>query len=172
MSEKILNTCPAASRRPKQSWLGGYRGSFLAIPVVMAIAASVLQAQSAEAQRLRPVGSFSTNGDYVHVTAGDASAHGWWTWHSGPAELATVSIKLQTKTIRRFWFDSWSDTTEWTAKDLKPANNRSRNRVNVRKLCNGVTATWWRSIVDVDIIGYPDPPDKIKTRAVMRDCGV
>lgn len=128
-----------------------------------------LSPTSAGAQ-LVPAGQYETRGDYVHVTSGEASGHGWWVKLSGPATMAKVKIKLQTKKIRRFWFDTWPDATDWNDNTVRSGGG-SRKRANARRTCNGTTVTPWRSVVDVDIIGYPDPPDVHVTPARFLECG-
>lgn len=143
---------------------------FLVISVYGALIASLFPASTVDAQLIR-VGTFETLGDYVHKTGSDASAHGGWKRKSGEATKAKVKIKLQTKENRRFWFDSWPDATPWTEETVRSSHRRSRNRVNVRKRCNGSAVTWWRSVVDVDIIGYWDTPNKFVTDPRMLECG-
>ena len=86
--------------------------------------------------------------------------------------MAVVKIKLQTKKVKRFWFDSWEDATDWVEDTLRPKRNRARGfRVTARKACNGDKRTSWRSVVDVDIVGYWDSPDKLTTAEVKIGCG-
>ena len=87
--------------------------------------------------------------------------------------MAKVKIKLQTKKIRRFWFDSWPDATGWNNKNNKPVRpgGGSGHRANARRPCNGTTVTQWRSVVDVDVIGYKDPPNVLVTSDRFLECG-
>lgn len=88
--------------------------------------------------------------------------------------MAKVKIKLQTKKIRRFWFDAWPDATNWddptNQATVRPGGGAG-HRANARRTCNGTTVTQWRSVVDVDIIGYADPADVAVTPARFLACG-
>ena len=142
--------------------------SFCILALVVALApVSSVGAQATVA------GYYETRGDYVHVTRQQASGHGWWLNRSGPAKRAIVKIKLQTKKVKRFWFDSWPDATDWMPRkpiEFRPGGG-SGNRANARRQCNGTTVTQWRSVVDVDIVGFVDPPDKVTTDVRYLRCG-
>lgn len=84
--------------------------------------------------------------------------------------MAKIKIKLQTKKIRRFWFDSWPDATGWNDKTVRSGGGAEK-RANARRTCNGTTVTQWRSVVDVDIIGYQDPADVHVTPVRFLRCG-
>lgn len=86
----------------------------------LALIANLMSTSTAGAQYLSSAGTFSAAGDYVHVSGNEASAHAWWIKHSSPATEAEVKVKLQTKKIRRFWFDSWEDATDWEEDILRP----------------------------------------------------
>ncbi|MFI0774831.1 hypothetical protein [Streptomyces sp. NPDC021212] len=48
----------------------------------------------------------------------------------------------------------------------------SSRRANVRKTCVNAQKRQWRSLIDVDIIGVSDSPEKAVTKAVTVRCGL
>lgn len=107
---------------------------------------------------------FTTHGDNAHVTRGEVSVHGWWTKQSGPAAKARVTVWLQAHKGAK-----WK-TIQKGARTVKPGTGK---RANARKKCkNTTTKVKFRTVVDVDIIGYADPPTKLYTKSVTRRCKV
>ncbi|MBO0512653.1 hypothetical protein [Streptomyces beijiangensis] len=114
------------------------------------------------------IGDFQTAGDRVHVSKAKtptASAHGWWINGSGPGIKAKVTIWLQAKDSKGHWHTVAKDV-----KTVKPSGG-SQGRATARKFCVGDADTIWRSIVDVDVIGVNDSPDKLTTPATSLKCG-
>jgi hypothetical protein len=114
------------------------------------------------------VGTYLTNGDHVHISGtkpATASAHGWWLKVSGSGTKARVTVWLQVKDAHGRWH-----SVAKGAKVVKSGGGSSR-RANVRKRCEGTRRETWRSLIDVDIIGVGDSPEKVATRAVQLRCG-
>ncbi|MET9292469.1 hypothetical protein [Streptomyces sp. NPDC003077] len=116
-------------------------------------------------------GAFITDGDHVHVSSTPprtASAHGWWRRVKGgtTAEKAKVTVSLQVRHGRGKW-----KTVATGSKIVKPGGGSAR-RANVRKVCANAHPTRWRSLIDVDIIGELDTPEKATTEVVSVACGV
>ncbi|MCX4730480.1 hypothetical protein [Streptomyces sp. NBC_01363] len=47
----------------------------------------------------------------------------------------------------------------------------STHRANARKTCEGRKKTQWRSLIDVDVIGEADSPEKAVTATMTSNCG-
>jgi hypothetical protein len=107
---------------------------------------------------------YETNGDYVHITAGDASGHGWWEKVSGTASTAKVTIWLE-ENLGGTWYVEASGT--YTG-GPGPGSGRW---ANARYACIPTTGTYqWRSRIDVDIIGEQDAPDQAITKTQALHC--
>ncbi|WEV25720.1 hypothetical protein OYE22_11290 [Streptomyces sp. 71268] len=119
---------------------------------------------------LKGAGVFETHGDYVHISGSApraVSAHGWWKRKSGPAKYAKVTIELQAHAGAK-----WKTIDTGTKKKAKSGGG-SANRAHARKNCkNATTVVKFRSRVDVDIIGYSDPPTKLVTPTRKIKCKV
>jgi hypothetical protein len=76
-----------------------------------------------------------------------------------------VTIWLQAKDGH----GKWHSVAEG-AKVVKSGGGSSR-RANVRKRCQGTGEVSWRSVIDVDIIGVSDSPEKAVTKTVSVHCG-
>ncbi|MFE3140694.1 hypothetical protein [Streptomyces scopuliridis] len=115
-------------------------------------------------------GVIITDGDRVHVSSTPpptASAHGWWKKVSGPGDKARVTIDLQVKNADGSW-----RTVATGSKVVKPGGGSAR-RANARKQCVNVNRTiHWRSVIDVDIIGVVDSPEKAVTATQSLRCAV
>jgi hypothetical protein len=123
-------------------------------------------APGAAAESSVPSYWYGTRGDYVHRSGSDLSAHGWWVNHSlPPGTLANVDIKLQ---VLHPTF-GWLDITGWFSKNVA-AGGGSANRVTARYTCSGSTYNYFRSVVDVDILGYSDPDNKLYTSQRWLPC--
>lgn len=111
--------------------------------------------------------TFFTEGDYVHVssTAFEASGHGWWVNGDCPATWAVVTVQLQ-----EFYSDgSWRNkgtVGQATVRSGGGAGNRATGRAG----CNDASVTGWRSVVDVDLVGLADDPNKLITPARNIGC--
>jgi hypothetical protein len=114
---------------------------------------------------VRPFNTFYlTNGDYVHITAGDASGHGWWEKLSGTATSAKVTIWLE-ENLGGTWY------IEATGTYTGGPGPGSGKWANARYTCIPTTSTYqWRSRIDVDIIGEQDPPDQAITKTQSLHC--
>lgn len=129
---------------------------------------SVAPAMAAPAAANGP-GVFITNGDRVHISSTPprtASAHAWWTHVSGPGTKAKVTIWLQMKSGQR-----WHSVAK-NAKNLKSGNGGSARRVVARKKCANQNKRQWRTMIDVDLIGVADSPEKAYAKPVTVKCGV
>lgn len=110
-------------------------------------------------------------GDYVHLSgsAGSlaASAHGWWTYPEPTDLKAKVTVQLQANLA-----GTWTDVGPSGSEVIRPGTGGSGRRANARTLCVNAISTEWRSVVDVDIIGKLDAPNKLVTAVQRLDCGV
>ncbi|WP_193611682.1 hypothetical protein [Nocardioides lijunqiniae] len=102
---------------------------------------------------------YLSNGDYVHVTNREASAHGWWQKISGSAKLAKVTVCLQKPAS-----GGWANV-KCNSGTVGPGSGGSGRRVNVRKACGPQQGPYlWRSSIDVDIVGEVDGPEVAVTQ--------
>lgn len=107
---------------------------------------------------------YLTNGDYVHITAGDASGHGWWEKLSGTASTAKVTIWLE-ENLGGTWY------VEATGTYTGGPGPGSGKWANARYTCIPTASNFqWRSRIDVDIIGEQDPPDQAITKTQDLKC--
>jgi hypothetical protein len=97
---------------------------------------------------------FYTDGDPVHYSAtpGDVSGHGWWINEDCPAGTkAKVTVKLQE------WYDDGTWHTKNTGSKTVYAGGGSANRATARATCaQSVGDYYWRTVVDVDLVGITD----------------
>lgn len=112
------------------------------------------------------VGVFLTKGDYVHVTRGQASGHGWWVKGTTKATTAKVTVQLQYKPKKS---SSWNNRGTKGVRTIKPGTSK---RANARMTCRSSATKSWRSWVDVDLVGYLDTPNKLYTGARSLRCTV
>jgi hypothetical protein len=117
-------------------------------------------------------GSFQTRYDNVHLSSTSpypASGHGWWQIIEGPATRAKVTIQLQ---ARRYpYTGSWTNVGVPGSKTVYSGGG-SANRAAANAACkNRIESVQWRSVVDVDLIGYADPPDKSVSTPQLLWCG-
>ncbi len=115
--------------------------------------------------RMQADGVFYTAGDWVHVTNGRASGHGWWVNESSTATQAVVTVQLQ---LNRG--GAWINVGPPGQKTVF-AGGGSANRAATRTPCVNTATTQWRSEVDVDLVGSPDSPEKGYTEARSLACG-
>jgi hypothetical protein len=109
--------------------------------------------------------NFDQLGDYVHRSTWDkkvgaalvASGHGWWRNVNCKATTATVTVQLQA-----YMNGAWQNKGKGTAVGIFPGGG-SGKRAAAQTVCAGTTMTRWRSIVDVDLIGFADAPNKLTT---------
>lgn len=98
-------------------------------------------------------------GDNTHLSSGDVSGHGWWL--RGTCDGATQA--LVTVHIQQLWDDGvWRNAGNKGEGYLRPKED-SNNRITARVPCLTSVTTGWRSIVDVDIVGFADTPNRVFT---------
>ncbi|NEA39886.1 hypothetical protein [Streptomyces sp. SID11385] len=127
---------------------------------------------SASPHSAKGPGTFVTNGDRVHISSTPprtASAHAWWTHVAGPGTKAKVTIWLQVKATKKG--SKWHSVAK-NSKNLKSGNGGSARRVVARKKCANRNTRQWRTLIDVDLIGVADTPEKVSTKTVTVRCGV
>lgn len=101
---------------------------------------------------------YGTGADNPHKSGSEASVHGWWIKKNNLCpSRADVTVWLQAA-----WCDAWGCT--WVTLNSGKARIRpgggSGKRVTVRDACYSNEWTFYRNVVDVDIPGTIDPPDK------------
>ena len=142
--------------------------TFLAI-ALLAISASAITANIAHAED--PTGdtsdseaadlcSFRSQLDYPHYSGGDVSAHGWWRDENNDCpRYADVEN----------WLEQWTcDASGGNCDWVKVAHDKTRDRQGggrgrrntVRHQCATSASIGYRNIVDVDVIGILDTPEK------------
>jgi hypothetical protein len=107
---------------------------------------------------------FRMEGDYVHISIGDASGHGWWVNIDCEAMQAIVTVQLQ-----QYINGSWQNAGSPGSKTVYSGGG-SANRAVGRAHCNTTTTTSWRSVIDVDVIGILDSPFKYYTPTQSLNC--
>jgi hypothetical protein len=118
-----------------------------AVPAHFPGGAAKLNAAAQATQAVAAAFQPSALGDNVHVTAGDASGHGWWLQGSCSNVKTPVTISL---------FEYFSDGT-WRQKGTEGYANvypggGSANRANARATCASLTpGISWKSVVNVSI---------------------
>ena len=120
-----------------------------------------------------PIGVFATGGDRVHISSEKqsngrniASAHGWWLKGTTKASLADVTVQIQYKPKGS---NSWR-TVETKKQRIKAKSGSNKSRVTAREACSSHSPRQWRSVVDVDLVGYIDSPEKLYTQTVTLKC--
>jgi hypothetical protein len=139
--------------------------------VAMSVGVAAPSAHAASETTISDVGGFVTDGDHVHVSStppATASAHGWWLDPLGKHKnvKAKVTIWLQTK-----HGNTWKTVAEGSKKVKAGGKGASSRRANARKTCKNRDRTQWRSVIDVDLIGIADSPEKAVTKTVTLSCG-
>ena len=130
-------------------------------PAVPAVAPASASASGAT-QHAAPkdVCYFETAGDYVHVSssAHEASGHGWWVNVDCETTTAVVTVQLE-----EYYSDgSWRKVGTVGKKTVRSGGGSS-DRSTGRAACTGSGTASWRSVIDVDLVGLPDDPDKLTT---------
>jgi hypothetical protein len=116
--------------------------------------------------------AFYTKGDRVHISSSPpraASGHGWWLVGDCKclsSHTATVTVKIQYRTTTS---QSWQTVQTKVKTGVKPGGGSSR-RATAREQCSNSNGGLWRSIIDVDVNAYADPPDKTYTSQVGLQC--
>lgn len=104
--------------------------------------------------------TFTTNGDYVHVSSSafEASGHGWWVNGNCNTSSAVVTVQLQ-----QYYSDgSWRNVGT-VGRSTVRSGGGAGNRATGRGGCNNSSTTGWRSVIDVDLVGLADDPGKLTT---------
>ncbi|QCX74062.1 hypothetical protein C9F11_01795 [Streptomyces sp. YIM 121038] len=130
---------------------------------------SAASAQSARAGS--GVGAFQTLGDNVHFShtvRGHINAHGWWKNLSGPARgvKAKVTVWLQVKRG-----GEWK-TLATDVKNVYSGGGSGKRAAAAYKCTYNVGQYDFRSVIDVDLIGYPDDSYKKITATQRLGCGL
>ncbi len=123
------------------------------------------------------VGRFRTLGDPVHVSKTpprELSAHGGWKKYSGSGTRAKVKVWIQVhtkkgwKTIAR----PGGSGQKKNPKIVKSGGGSGKVAV-ARKRCHKPSKRHsFRSLVDVDILGVGDTPEKLVTKTKRIRCGL
>ncbi|MFF7388388.1 hypothetical protein ACFZAE_08010 [Streptomyces scabiei] len=114
------------------------------------------------------VGAFVTGGDNVHFShtvAGAVNAHGWWKRISGPATKAKVTVDIQVKSGA-----GWRTLNTGT-KTVYSGGGSAKRASAAWKCTNLIQRNSFRSVVDVDLVGYPDDANKKITATQTLYCG-
>lgn len=115
---------------------------------------------------LRDEHLFQHQGDYVHITAGEASAHGWWTTNDPYLldKTGTVVVELQYLTE-----SGWQTVVTGPPRSIRP--NQTSKRANARIACRTTAPLGeWRSVVDVDIDWVIDDSNVLITPVRLLPC--
>jgi hypothetical protein len=97
---------------------------------------------------------------------GRINAHGWWKKYSGPATRAKITIWLQVKVG-----GAWT-TLDKGVKTVPPGGGSNKRAVANRKCTNLIAKNYFRSVVDADIVGYPDGDSKFISATQTLYCGI
>jgi hypothetical protein len=118
---------------------------------------------------LPPIALFRTLGDRVHESSTpppEMSAHAWWLRISGPATLARVTVQIQ-----QYYKGGWVSVGR-RGVGIVRSGGGAGNRVTARARCHhykgGIHRYW--SVVDVDLLGHRDTPEKLNTPPVTSRC--
>jgi len=112
---------------------------------------------------------FNTAGDYVHISntpPRTASGHGWWENVSSDATLADVTVQLQVLNS-----GNWVKVGPAGTARVRSGGGAG-NRATGRYGCANSLNVSWRSVVDVDLVGYADSPERLYTPSRLLQCGV
>lgn len=111
--------------------------------------------------------SFTTNGDFVHVSSSalEASGHGWWI--NGDCDTTTAVVTVQ---LQEFFSDGTWRNKGTVGRATVRSGGGSANRSTGRASCSNTSVTGWRSVVDVDLVGLADDPGKLTTSAQNIGC--
>lgn len=116
-----------------------------------------------------PVHGFETKGDYVHFShtvSHTINAHGWWKKYDGPATHAKITIWLQVKSG-----SGWK-TLDKGVKTVPSGGGSNKRAVANWKCTNLIAKNHFRTVVDADIVGYPDGASKLTTKTQTLYCGL
>lgn len=95
---------------------------------------------------------------HVSSTAFEASGHGWWVNGNCPTSTAVVTVQLQ-----EYYSDgSWRNKGV-VGRSTVRSGGGAGNRATGRAGCNNSSVVSWRSVIDVDLVGVADSPEKLTT---------
>jgi hypothetical protein len=99
--------------------------------------------------------------DDAHISSDPptaASSHGWWLYVSGTCpSTANVDTYLQALWWNGYGYEWRTVFTPDNSGDVFEGGG-SGNRITARFTCAAFYLVSWRSFVDVDLNGQPDPP--------------
>lgn len=127
---------PVAQLASASSAVSGHRHSPVSSPV-----GSVTSGGIAPAATCTPY----VDGDNLHITSGEVSAHGWWYQGTCPNTKATVTIWIQEYFSDRTWH------TQGSGQAYVWPGGGSSNWANARQVCEGVALVPRRALVSVNI---------------------
>lgn len=108
---------------------------------------------------------YETDGDYAHgsKSAGEVSAHGWWWNLISPPTLCPAYADVEVW-LQAVWTDGWGNYYWVTVADntqrIRPKNIYTQDWTNARVSCVSSGVVGFRSIIDVDLVDWSDPPDQ------------
>ncbi|MET7622670.1 hypothetical protein [Streptomyces sp. NPDC005408] len=126
-------------------------------------------ASSYQAIGTRDLHGFVTKGDYAHFShtvRNTVNAHGWWKKIDGPATQAKITIWLQVKSG-----SGWKNLNKGV-KTVPPGGGSNKRAVANWKCTNLIAKNDFRTVVDADIVGYPDGDSKLVTKTQTLYCGI
>lgn len=178
----MLNPRMLNSRTPARRMLAGVAtatGLALAVgvaPATAQAAPTTVQSQvvpATQAAAKAPISVFATGGDRVHISREKqsngrniASVHGWWVKGTAKASRADVTVQIQYKPKGS---SKWR-TVETKKQRIKAKSGKNKARVTAREACSSHSPRQWRSVIDVDLVGYVDSSEKLYTKAVTLKC--
>lgn len=108
--------------------------------------------------------TYKSISDDIHWSGPELSVHGWWDKVSstGCPSRAEVETMLQ-----GVWCDPrvggcWWKKVHKQEKIIRPGGGRGK-RSNARTSCVSSDMIGFRSVIDVDLVGMSDPPDKLRS---------
>lgn len=116
-------------------------------------------------------GYVTADGDYVHESGGQASAHGWWDYVSGnqPPAGVTVTVQLQEKLPGTC--GGPQDVGTPGRGVVKYPGGGTANRITAKVTCANASMTLWQSVVTAVVDGavssvppYVSPVQEIPCR--------
>lgn len=113
-----------------------------------------------------------TEGDLAHMSSepGVASAHGWWetpNFNLCPTN-AVVTVWLQAEWTNGLGGYYWITVGEQSL--TRRPKNVYGDRTTARSSCVGSEEVGYRSIVDVDLVDWNDPPNQLFTEPLDLPC--
>ena len=133
--------------------------AIVAMPVVANVAHADSENEIGRGQT-RDICEFQSRVDNPHISRNrtDVSGHGWWNAIAGtcPSHARVQSWLYQ------WTCDAIGNNCSWIEIDdddrtLLPGGGAGK-RTNVRRTCASSSSTGYKNLVDVDLIGFIDPP--------------